>query len=70
MSKKEPLFKRADLGKYLGIGKIRNNFKDFRSHYAHVRSEVAGAGLTGALGRAKNLHDIFINLDFAIELAV
>ena len=26
---KQPLFKRADLGKYLGIDKIKDNFKDF-----------------------------------------
>ena len=27
------LFKRADLGKYLGIEDIRHNFRDFPSHY-------------------------------------
>ena len=31
---KQPLFKRADLGNYLGIEKIKDNFKDFPSHYA------------------------------------
>ena len=28
----QPLFKRADLGKYLGIEDIRHNFRDFPSH--------------------------------------
>ena len=27
----QPLFKRADLGKYLGISNIRDKFKDFAS---------------------------------------
>ena len=27
----QPLFKRADLGKYLGIRNIRDNFKEFSS---------------------------------------
>ena len=67
---KQPLFKRADLGKYLAIEKIRDNFKDFPSHYARARSEVEGAGLTGALRRAKNPHDISINSDGSIEMAV
>ena len=36
----QPLFKRADLGKYLGIRNIRDNFKDFPSHYTRLRSEI------------------------------
>ena len=35
--KNKPLFKMADLGKYLGIEKIINNFKDFPSHYPCIR---------------------------------
>ena len=54
---KQPLFKRADLEKYLGIEKIKNNFKDFLSHYACARSKIAGACLTGLLGRTKNPRD-------------
>ena len=34
------LFKRADLGKYLGIENVRNNFKEFLSHHAHLMSEI------------------------------
>ena len=64
------MFKRADLGKYLGIRNIRDNFKEFSWHHAHPRSEIEGVGVTKTLGRAKNHHDIFINLDSAIEIAV
>ena len=35
----QPLFKRVDLGKYLGIRNIRENFKDFPSHYTRPRSD-------------------------------
>ena len=66
----QPLFKRADLGKYLGIRNIRDNFKEFSSHHAHPRSEIEGVGMTDTLGRAKNHHDIFINFDSAIDIAV
>ena len=34
----QPLSKSADLGKYLGIEKRKNNFKDFPSHYTRLRS--------------------------------
>ena len=70
---KQPLFKRADLGKYLGIEKIRDNFKDFPLHYACPRSEIEGAGLTGIwfgmLGGRRNPHDIFVNVNGSIEMA-
>ena len=33
----QPLFKRADLGKYLGIENIKHNFKEFPSHYTRSR---------------------------------
>ena len=65
-----PLFKSVDLVKYLGITNIRDNFKDFPLHHAHPKSEIEGAGLYGTLGREKNPHHIFINLDSAIEIAV
>ena len=65
----QPLFKRADLGKYLGIRNTRDNFKDFPSHYTRLRSEIEGVGSTNSLGRTKNPHDIFINLDGSIEIA-
>ena len=51
----QPLFKRADLGNYLGIRNIRDNFKELSSHHARPRSEIEGVAPTNTLGRAKNL---------------
>ena len=66
----QPLFKRADLGKYLGIRNIGDNFKDFSSHHVCPRSEIEGVVRYDTFGRTKNPHDIFINLDGPIEMAV
>ena len=33
-------FKRAHVGKYLGIRDIRHNFRDFPLHYTHSRSSI------------------------------
>ena len=41
----QPWFKRADLGRYLGIIKIRDSFTNF---------QAVAAGSTGSLGRYKN----------------
>ena len=46
----QPLFKRPDLGKYLSIRNIRDNFKEFSSHHARPRSEIEGVGVTTPLG--------------------
>ena len=66
----QPLFRRSEIGKYLGIRNIRENFREFLSHHACSRSEIEGVGVTYPLGQTKNPHDIFINLDSAIEIAV
>ena len=66
----QPLFKRVDFGKYLDIKNIRDNFKEFSLHHAHPRSEIEDSGVTEIFGRAKNSHDIFINLYSATETAV
>ena len=66
----QPLFKRADIGKYLGIEDIRHNFRDFPSHYNRLRLDLEGGDLPPTLGREKNPHDIFINLDGSIEMAL
>ena len=66
----QPFFKRAELGRYLGIRNIRDNFKDFPSHYTRLRSEIEGVVPYSPLGRTKNCHDIFVNLDGSIEIAV
>ena len=64
------MFKRGDLGKYLGIRNMRDNFKDFLFHHSPSRSDIEGVGLRDTLGRAKNPHDIFINLGSGIEILV
>ena len=66
----QPLFKRADLGTYLGIRNKRDNFKEFTSHYTRTRSELKGVGGTNTLRGATVYHDILINLDCTIEIAV
>ena len=66
----QSLFKRADLGKYLGIEDIRHNFKGFPSHYTCPRSDPEGGGRAPFLKKTKNPHDIFINLDSSIEMAL
>ena len=47
------LFKRAVLGKYLGIEDIKHNFKDFPPHYTRPRSDLEAGGRTHSLGRTK-----------------
>ena len=69
-NRNQPLFKRSDLGKCLGIRHIRDNFKEFSLHHDRSKSEIEGVGTTDSLGRIKNSHDIFINLDSAIEIVV
>ena len=66
----QPLFKRADLGKYLGIEDVIHNFRDLPSHHNRLRLDLEGWGPTPTLGRTKNPHGIFINLDGSIEMAV
>ena len=52
---KQPLFKRAELGKYLGIENIKHDFEDFPSHYALARSDIEGGDLTALLEKQKIL---------------
>ena len=66
----QSLFKRDDLGKYLGIEDIRHNFKDFPSHYTHPSSGLEAGSPTPAFRKTKNPHDIFINLHGSIGMAV
>ena len=66
--KNQPLFKRADLKKHLGIRNTRDNFKEFSLHHAHRRSEIESVGVTGTLGSTKIPHDIFINLVVELKL--
>ena len=52
---KQPLFKRAELGKYLGIENIKHDFKDFPLHYTLARSDIEGRDLTALLEKQKIL---------------
>ena len=58
-----PWFRRADLGRYLGIVDIRHNFKNVTTK---SRSKLGGA--TPLLGRSKNGTDAFVNLDNSLEI--
>ena len=64
------MFKRADLGKYLGIEEIRHNFKNFPPHYTQPRSDLEAGGRTLSLRKKKKPHNIFIDLDGFIDLVV
>ena len=65
-----PSFKRADLGRYLGILDIARNFKDIKTT---SRLEIMGQGQplprSGMRGGGENPH-AFVNLDKALEIAV
>ena len=63
----QPWFKRADLGRYLGIVDIARNFKDIKTT---SRLEIMGQEQFLPLGKRKNSHDAFVNLDSALETAV
>ena len=64
------MFKRADLGKYLGRENVEHNFTDFPLHYTRPRLDLEEGVSNSPLGRAKNPYDIFINLDGSKEMAV
>ena len=62
----QPWFKRADLGRYLGILDIARNFKDIKTT---SRLEIMGQGqLARPLGKRKNPHDAFVNLEGVLEI--
>ena len=67
---KQSLFKKADLGNYIGIGNVRANFKESPPHCTCVRSQIEGAGPSDVLGRSKNPYNMFATPDGAIEIAV
>ena len=63
----KPWFKRADLGRYLGIVDIRHMFKGIKTT---SRLEIMGGAQNPFLGKRKNPHYAFVNLDGALEIAV
>ena len=68
-----PQFKRADLGRFLGIIDIRHTFKNIATK---SRSQLPrpGGGLTparsGMYGGGDNPHDAFVDLEGALEIVV
>ena len=63
----QPWFKRADLGRYLGIVKVKNSMH-IPSHFMCKRQDIKGVLLV-PLEKCKNPHDTFVNLDGAIYIA-
>ena len=63
-----PHFKRADLGRFLGIVNIRSQF----SVVTVSRSKIAGGGVGSnyTLLEGQNDHDVFVDLDAALEIVV
>ena len=66
-SDNNPLFKRADLGRFLGIANVAGNYPKIATK---SRSQLTreGFSLTEPLGRSKNSHDAFVDLDGALEI--
>ena len=68
----QPWFKCSDLGGYLGITKVRS--MQLSSLFCLPRSKILVPQLHGARsgmqGGGKNSHDVFINLDSTVEVAI
>ena len=66
----QPWFKRADLGRFLGVVDIKRNFVGVMK--THTRLSISGEGPTpsrsGIRGGGKNLHDVFVDLGTALEI--
>ena len=69
-STNQPCFKRADLGKYLEIKDNRHNFNNFERYFITRSELIEGGGDTPTIGKLKNLHDVFVTLEGAIETTV
>ena len=64
----KPRFKRADLGRYLGLLDIKGTFRDVPTR---ARNSLQSRGASDApLKRGQNNHDVFVTLDGAIDIAV
>ena len=64
----QPWFKCADLGRYLGIVKVKSSMH-IPSHFMCKRQDIKGVWPQAPLGKRKNPHDVFVNLDGAIYIA-
>jgi len=68
-----PQFKRADLGRYLGIVDIKSNYSNVatKSRSQLIRSgECLTHPRSGMHGGGKNSHDAFVDLEGALEIVV
>ena len=66
----QPWFNRADLGRYLGIVKVKHSMH-IRSHFMCKRQDIKGVLVppqSGMRGGSKKPHDVFVNLDGAIHI--
>ena len=68
-----PQFKRADLGRFLGIADVRHSFGNVavkpRSQLIRPGG-VSAPSRSGTYGGGKNSHDAFVDLDAALEIVV
>ena len=68
-----PQFKRADLGRFLGLADVKRNYSNVATK---SRSELIRPGIrsthprSGMLGGGKNPHDAFVDLEGALEIVV
>ena len=68
-----PCFKRADLGRFLGIVDVRHNFKNIAAKSRSEMRKPGGVGTpsrSGMCGGGKNPHDAFVDLESALEIVV
>ena len=66
-SDNKPLFKRADIGRFLGLACIKDMFKDVK--YTARLDTKQGAALNSPKQR-QNDQDVFVDLDGALEIVV
>ena len=66
-----PHFKRADLGRFLGIVDIKTSMRNVNVA-TKSRSEIVAEGehTIPSLGKSKNSHDAFVDLEAALEIVV
>ena len=68
-----PQFKRADLGRFLGLANVKSNYSNVATK---SRSELIRPGVrspdprSGMYGGGKNPHDAFVDLEGALEIVV
>ena len=66
-----PHFKRADLGRFLGIVDVKTSMRNVNV-VTKSRSEIAAEGehTMLSLGKSKNSHDVFVDLEAALAIVV